>query len=415
MKDFFPIIKSCVYVSMLSLTYYFRGYEANESYGYRQLDVSVFYIFILSLTVFFGSYLFSIKYKKPSDYFLILYGMIIVIPYGVLHHVFDSGEIKFFVNVLVIILPFFSVLVLCKLDFKLSTVSIVSQDKLMRFILIMAAIVVVHLLINPPSAASFSLADSYTRRLEARDVYGSRTLAAYASSIVMNGVLPLAVFCGLLRGKTRYVLTAAAFYAAIYYIYGVKAPLMYMLFSALFAYSIRRPNGLAIFFNSVYYVFALMFIIAWFEFCFFDYSLIEDYLIRRVYYGGAYLVGAYFDALNTSDFSWIVGLQLEKSASMYIGEDFLGLPGLNANTNTFLYYLVQYGFPGYFFSIALVGVFLLFLNSLRIRNDIFIFLSLMYTVLILEQSATTALLSSGVGIMVILFYFCRVDKSRCVY
>jgi hypothetical protein len=411
MRKISSTIKSLIYVLIIAVTYYFRGYQANEHYGYRQLDVSAFYVFVLLLTVIFGSYLFGIKYKKPSDYFLLLYGMIVVIPYGVMHNLFNGGEVEIFANWVVILLPFLSVLALCNLELKLPKVSIVSPDKLLRFILALAAIVVVCLLVNPPSTASFSLLDSYTRRLEARDVYGGETLSAYMSGIVMNGVLPLIVFFGVLRRDAIYIAAGVLFYAGVYYIYGVKAPVMYMLFSGVFAYYLRRPNGSAIFYNSIYYIFVSMFVLAWVEFCLFDYSFVEDYLIRRIYYVGVYLVGAYFDALSMQDFSWAIGLAVEKSPSIYIGEDFLGLPGANANTNTFLYFLLQYGLPGYFFSIGLVSGFLFLLNSLRFRSDIFAYLSLMYAVLILEQSATTALLSSGVGVMFLLFYFSRNNKS----
>jgi hypothetical protein len=228
----------------------------------------------------------------------------------------------------------------------------------------------------------------------------------------MNGLLPLMVFIGILRRKFAYILTGLIFYVVVYYLYGVKAPVLYMLFSGGFAYFLRRSSGFAAFYKSIYYMLLSIFIFAWIEFWVFDYSLVEDFVVRRIYYVGSYLIGAYFDALSSTDFSWMSGLVIEGPASMYIGEDFLGLPGANANTNTFLYFLLQYGIFGYLFSIALVGVVLLLLNSLRSKSDVFVFLSLMYAVLVLEQSATTALLSSGIGVISTFFFFSCVNKDR---
>lgn len=405
------LAKSVLYVLIIAITYYFEGYPANYYMGYRQIDISESYLLVLLVMIVFGAYLFGRKYKNPSDFFLILYGMIVIIPYGVLHTIYSSGGDDIWQNIFLIFLPFSSVLVFCSNKLNIPNVTLISQNKLMRLILALSVITVGTLLINPPSTASFSLLDSYTRRLEARDVYGSGTLLAYMSTIVMNSMLPLMVFCGVLQNEFKYILISVLLYVGFYYIYGVKAPIMYILFSCVFAYYSRRYGGLYDFYNTIYYIFVSFFILAWIEFALFGYSYVEDYLIRRVYYVGSYLSATYFDTLSVADFSWIYGLTVDKAASMYIGEDFLGLPGTNANSNTFLYFLLQYGFPGYIFSIMLVTGVLLLLNSLRFKTNVFVFLSLLYAILILEQSATTALLSSGVGVLTILFYFSRANEN----
>ncbi len=405
------LAKSFVYVILIAVTYYFKGWSANEYMGYGQIEISESYLLLLLILIVFGSYLFARKYKKPSDFFLILYGMIVIIPYGVLHAVYGGRAEDIWLNFFLILLPFSSVAAICSKKLHIPKVTIISQNRLMGLLLAVSAITVGVLLVNPPASASFSLLDSYGRRLEARDVYGSGTLLAYMSSIVMNSILPLMVFFGVSQKKFTYMLAGVILYIGFYYIYGVKAPIMYILFSCVFAYCLKRPGGLSVFYNSLYYIFASIFILAWIEFMLIDYSFFEDYLIRRVYYVGSYLIGAYFDSLSVAGFSWVFGLETDKSASMYIGEDFLGLTGANANSNTFLYFLLQYGFAGYIFSIVLVsGVFLL-LNSLRFRSNVFVLLSLMYAVIILEQSATTALLSSGIGILTILFYLSRVNEN----
>jgi hypothetical protein len=405
------LAKSLMYVLMISSTYYFFGYQNNESYGYGQIHVGSAYILMCALVVIFGVYLFRREYEKPSDYFLLLYGMVVLIPYSLLYDVWGGFSA---VNFIAVLVPFFGVMIFCRVRLKISPVTVVSEEVLVKFLLLLSVFAVVALLINSPVSSSFSLVDSHVRRLESRELYGTRTFVAYVSSIVMNCMLPLMFFWGVLRSRVVFVAFSIFLYIGFYYIYGVKAPLIYMFFAGGFAYFLRRRGGEIKFFNIIYYMFLSMFVLAWVEFWLFGYSYVEDYLIRRIFYVGSYLVGAYLQVISGTDFSFATGLLVSKSASMYVGEDFLGLSGLNANTNAFLYLLLQYGLGGYLCAITLVGVVLVYLNSLCLRSEVFVFISLMFGVLVLEQSVTTTLLSSGIGVLLVLFYFSRKRENNRV-
>lgn len=403
---FFPLIKSLAYALMISSTYYFFGYFSNEGYGYGQIQVDGFYVLTFFFALLFGYYLFGRNYEKPSDYFVLLYGMIVLIPYSLLHDIRGEATV---ISILTVALPFLGVMFLCGLNLKLSTVAVVPELSIIRLISIFSILVAALLILNPPITASFSLGDSHLRRLEARELYGNRTMISYMSSIVMNGMLPLVVFWGVLRGRYSFIFVSVFVYSIFYYIYGVKAPLVYMFFAGGVGVCLRQDRGEVKFFGLIYYSIFLLFVVSWVEFYFFGYSYVEDYLIRRVFYVGSYLVGTYLQAMGSVDVSLLNGLLVPKAASMYVGEGFLGMPGLNANTNTFLYFLLQFGLPGYFLSIVLVGAVLAVLNNLRPMDEIFLFISLMFGVLVLEQSVTTTLLSSGTGILLVLFYFSRKD------
>ena len=405
------LAKSLMYVLMISSTYYFFGYPNNESYGYGQINVDVAYILMCALVVMFGAYLFYREYERPSDYFLLLYGMIVLMPYALLYDVWGGFSAVNFITVLV---PFFGVMIFCRVRLRVLPVIVVSEEGLVKFILLLSMFAVVALLINSPVSSSFSLVDSHVRRLESRELYGTRTFVAYMSSIVMNCMLPLMFFWGVLRSRVVFVVFSIFIYVGFYYIYGVKAPLMYMFFVGGFGYFLKKRGGEIKFFNIIYYMFLSMFVLVWVEFWLFGYSYVEDYLIRRIFYVGSYLVGAYLQVIGGADFSFATGLLVSKSASMYVGEDFLGSSGLNANTNAFLYLLLQYGLGGYLCAITLVGVVLVYLNSLCLRSEVFVFISLMFGVLILEQSVTTTLLSSGIGVLLVLFYFSRKRENNRV-
>lgn len=409
MRGILALIESTAYVLSLVCIYYFHGYQSNEYYGYGQIKTDFQYLLILLTAILFASFVIGRKYRRPSDYFLLLYGLVVIVPYATLSDIFGKSGHIIFINLILIVIPFFYVLFFCSLNFKLPDVSLISENMLTRMILFASVLTIVMLFLNRPPEASFSLAESYVRRLEARDLYGSGTFQSYLSSMMMNGALPLFVFIGILKHKINYLLFGLFLYSGFFYIYGVKAPIVYMIFSGMLAYYSRSENGERKFYAKTSLILLVCFFLAWIEFFLFGYSYIEDYFVRRLFYVGSYLDGAYFGLINTGDFSWISGLLVptSKSISMYMGEDFLGLPGANANTNTFLYFLAQYGFFGYLFVLLFVGIVLSFLNSLASKNKVFILISVMYSILLLEQSATTALVSSGIGLLSGLYFLTK--------
>lgn len=404
MKYIVNLLKSVIYISSLFGIYYIHGYYSNEYYGYGQISIDFESIIVLLIAVVFASFLIGKEYRKPSDYFLLLYGLIVMVPYSIFHSIWKN-DFGVGYGLVIISIPFFCIFSICGFDFKASRPSFISERLLTKIILLFSVMAFMALLLNRPATASFSLADSYVRRLEARDVYGSGTFYAYIASIVMNGVLPLLAFVGVMQRRFFFIFCGLLLYVGFFYIYGVKAPIVYMFFSGAFAYSLNKSGSENKFYNVIYYLLVSCLIVSWIEFFLFDYSYLEDYIIRRIFYVGSFIVGAYFELINSNEFSWISGFATHDSISMYVGENVIGVPGENANTNTFLYFLTQSGIPGYVFVICLVGFFLCLLNSLRAGNKLFVLFSLLYSMLILEQSATTALLSSGIGLLSMFYYF----------
>lgn len=407
MRYIVDLFKSMIYISSLLGIYYFHGYHSNEYAGFKQINFNFESVVALLISTVFSSFLIGKKYKKPSDYFLLLYGLIVIVPYSILHSVW-GGDYGAFYGLMIVFIPFLCILIICKINFRAPRITVFSESFMTRMILILSFMAVMALLLKRPATASFSLLDTYDRRLEARDVYGSGTFYAYIASIIMNGVLPLLAFVGVMRRRFYLIFSSFLLYVAFFYMYGVKAPIVYIFFAGAFAYSLRKSGDDNNFYDVIYYLLIACLAVAWLEFLFFDYSFLEDYFIRRIFYVGSYIIGAYFELISYNSFSWVSGFSTSDSISMYVGENVIGSPGENANTNTFLYFLAQFGLPGYIFSIVLVGFFLCLLNSLKINNKLFVLFSLLYSMLILEQSATTALLSSGIGLLSIFYYFSKV-------
>lgn len=416
-KETLFVVKSIVLYVCLFLVYYNYGYYSNAKYGYQQLDITDFCLLDVLLLFVLGFFVFRKSYKKPVDFFSLLYSLVVLVPYLALHGIWGRYRLDFIFDFILLLFPVLGVVYLSKIKLPLLWLgkdNKKSDDKLLVaccLLLVASILTILFLLYQAPASASFTLHDSYIRRLDTREVYGYRTILAYLSSIVLNGCLPFFVFCGVVYRNNILVFLSLVMFVIFYYIYGFKSPLIYMFVAGVFA-AYSKNNRLHVFFEMIFFLIVSLFFVAGLEFLLFDYSYVEDYFLRRVFYVGSYLVGAYFEVFNSDEVSWISGLDMQKSASMYVGEDFLGDIDLNANSNTFVYYLIQYGLLGYFGVVVLVGVVFSIFTQLSKRNSVYTYFSFIYAILILEQSATTALLSSGVGVLAIVVYLVMCTNMR---
>ncbi|MGI2027324.1 hypothetical protein, partial [Endozoicomonas acroporae] len=119
-----------------------------------------------------------------------------------------------------------------------------------------------------------------------------------------------------------------------------------------------------------------------------------------------YIISAYFDFITSSypmDWNLLTGIRINDPVVFVVGEQFLEMPGLNANTNTFIYSLAGGGIIQYFKSMITVALVFGFLDMRyeSSRNPMLIFVGFLYAILITEQAATTALVSSGVALLLI--------------
>lgn len=405
------LVRPIIYLIGLISIYYFKGYSSNEYMGFNQLDFDLFSLFSVFVVVFYFLFFLRKPVYKPSDIFIGFYGLIVFTPYVALHGVWGRDEFSYLIDLVMLLFPVLGVVVIRLIKFKSFRFYCFREIFVLYLIIILSILVVFYLIFNSPTSASFSLLDSYTRRIEARELYGSGTFISYFSSMVMNGVLPALAFLGVVSRRVFIAFFPLVLFLCFYYIYGVKAPLLYIFLSYVFAV-FYTCYSVSSFFKFIFTMIIVSFVVAWIEFAFMGYSFLEDYLIRRVYYGGSYLIGAYFELFDSESFSRLTGLGDRASASMYVGEEYLGRDNLNANTNTFLYYLIQYGYLGYFMSVISVGFIFSFFDTLYKKNKLFLYLSFIYTLLILEQSFTTALLSSGIGVLAILYLFVKPEASK---
>jgi len=96
-------------------------------------------------------------------------------------------------------------------------------------------------------------------------------------------------------------------------------------------------------------------------------------------------------------------------ATYYIGEKYMGNSIINVNTNAFLYAFLANGLLGYIFSGLFVSIILVAFDRLyrSTQNPSYLFLGFIYGLLVIEQAFSTAMISSGVGL---LFLFTLLEK-----
>ena len=93
----------------------------------------------------------------------------------------------------------------------------------------------------------------------------------------------------------------------------------------------------------------------------------------------------------------------------YIGSEYIGNYETNANTNTFLYFLLKFGIIGYLINVIVVSGILFFLDSIYLKNKSYIvlFTGIFFSILICESSFTTTLFTSGLLIFILFSYYTK--------
>ncbi|WP_152687708.1 hypothetical protein [Pseudomonas fildesensis] len=393
------------------ISYGLQLQKDNEYIGYVNINLDMPYL----SRVVFGIILLGIilpkKIIRPSDFFAFLYGFFVLLPYVLLSSV--RGEVPFAEFVV-----FFMTLVLPLLLIKLMILTmpvirvpgILTQGSVIFVLCLFVAVGIMVALSNPTPSAGFDFSNVYERRLEGRDIFISGSLFSYLSAANINGFSPFIAFWACWKKKYWLLVVPILCWLTFFYLLGVKAPLLFICVAALLGMAANKAKIVS-FISYIYWLVMAAFCIFAIEYSLNGYSYVADYFIRRSFAVPPWVMSSFFEFMSSDNTSWSLlnGALEDKPISLLIGEDFLGMDGLNANTNAFIYSLGAGGIPLYFLTIALVGVVFLILDSaFSVKNNpSFICLGFSYAILVIEQAATTALLSSGIGMLIALMIFSK--------
>jgi hypothetical protein len=408
-----------IYLWAIIHTYDFQLAEANAYAGMHPWEMTIagwIYLSVISLFLFF---IISRLKGYPSDFFVIFYSVFPIISFSTLTS--TSGKISDFIllpSLIIIIFPLVVVIMVLWVFPKIKWRGIVSPKIIDKVLLGILFLAIGYSYVNSPKSAGFDILSSYDRRLEGREIYAAGSLIAYALMMCMNGFVPYLAFRGAIKRQCSLIFIAFGAVIFFYWLLGVKAPIAYAVLGCLVGY-LTKFNYQKYFVKYFLIGFMGLYFIVLLEWLFFNnYSITADYGFRRLFAGQAEIQGYYLDFLlvNTPPFwSFFSGVHDQSfSATYYIGSTYLGNPDTNANTNAFLYAIVSNGIIGYAVATIFVAFFLVILDRLyqSTQNPSYILIGFVYGYLLTEQAFSTAMVSSGVGLMFLLTFLEKYEPYK---
>lgn len=265
------------------------------------------------------------------------------------------------------------------------------------------------LVISIKMPLEFGFDSSYERRTLGYEVITGAY--AYLFSICMNGIAPYLAFLSILRRNYFYFILSFVFVIFCFGFIGVKAPILYVCFFAFLGFFIRKVD-----FNLSYFILKLVFFILVFatiEYLIFNFSWIADLIVRRAFVVVAQNQLYFIDYfLNYFDFyDWLFGRG--GNITYIIGDMYHNIPNTNANVNALLYEIGRNGIFGYIIMLLFLVFFFSFLDYiyLKYNNKDILGIGILYIILLLEQSYSTAFITSGVFVITILTFLTINNKE----
>lgn len=262
------------------------------------------------------------------------------------------------------------------------------------------------------SDASFGLDDVYERRISGRDKFAENIVSAYLLQMSSNVFAPLLAFLSVKDGKKFGLALAVIFAIFSFWILGLKSPMLNICLLISLGYLLKSGKypQLARWFLQA---FAGVMLLAVLEMYFYDKSILADYGIRRAGLVSSMIQAYFIDAMSYKDWyvSMLRGIDIDgfSTPAYFVGAMYFGNEMTNANTNAYIHELALWGLPGYFFITIIMTSFLILLNTLYSHYGLVeaFALSAIAGLLLIEQAFSTMMVSSGIGIglvLCLLFY-----------
>lgn len=400
-----------IYQTDIAIINNYEGYEP------LNLSISVFSIIFAGLIIVFFSIPKNIK--VPSDFFLLIYSIFVLLS-AVLFSTSTQllDEIDIILLFLILYIPLAIVFFFRKLRFQFTSVEIITYKLKIRILIIWIVVSTLIAYQMGSGIGSFDFVSLYDRRLEGRDIFKGGAFISYIISIAINGITPLFAFVGICKKRSLFIIIALLSSVFDFWLLGLKSPFANVLFFTLLGYLFRKKIDQSL---SMYLIYIFIFIcsISIIEYYFWNISVVSQLIVRRIFVVQAEVQSFYFDAIKiflSKDFGKFVnGYSLNTNYSditYFIGYNYLNNSATNANSNSFLYFFLKKGILGYMLNFIVVGLFFMIIDNLYIKKKEpeYLFLGCLYSILLTEQSYTTAMVSSGIFLILILSLITKLNK-----
>lgn len=393
--------------AMALVTYNVQLQYTNAYKGFLPIEMDSNYLF---WSLFFLSLLgiaIPKNIEKPSDIFLLIYSLFVIISYILFYT--SASKIHFFdfiFNLIILLIPFLIVLFLRSNKSKFEIKFNINPDFVLIVLVAASVFSVVLSWSLVGSSGGLNIDDTYVRRLNGREIFQAGSFVAYLNMMTMNGITPFLAFVGGLLNRKIFAILALLFTVSFFYTIGAKAPFALAVLAYVMGLAVRYKN-LKLLLRSIFIIISMLFIAFIIEFYFNYRSEVVEYFFRRVLVVPGFDTQLYMNLIFEPGYSnWdpISGLKSDLDASYLVGLTFFNNIETNANTNAFIYALAANGYVGYIVIVLFVVGFFKALDALYegSGNVGYFYIGFLYSFLLTEQAATTAFVSSGVGILFLL-------------
>ncbi len=404
----FQWILSLIVIAVTTLIVYEMQLQYSNAYiGFLPLSyANSFGLVVPALIIVLGMSMPK-SITKPSHLFYVVYGTFVILSYILFARAAkDINILSFSISLILLIIPNIIIYLITSFKWRAPININMNPDVVMMIVFGIAATGAYITFFNAGSSSGLSVEDMYVRRLEARDIFQSGSLLAYFNVITMNGINPFLAFLGGLTRRHWVAACSLIFGFVSFYSIGAKQPLVFIMLSYAVGVGLRSGKT-ASFFKVIFLLTIIFFAVFLIEYWESGFSTVAEYFFRRIYAIPGFEVQLYMELLFEDGgnlWSPMSGIKSDLGATFLIGLLFEGNMNANVNTNAFTIALANGGYPLYFATTVLVGSFMKLLDALYEANGNagYMYLSFIYSFLLVEQSATTALVSSGVALLLVL-------------
>lgn len=364
------------------------------------------------------------KFERPGDVILWYLYVVCILPYGVLTVLLAQDE-TLRTGVYALVLPFMALAACCRLtpQIKLRLDAPLDRRVVIPALGVLAAVATAFFWILFKPSISFDLYSVYDRRLDARETSGSGTLLSYSLAALSAFVAPVLISFGCFTRK--YLLYGLAGIVALLFVFfydGTKASLFLPLALITVGAATRLRAFSPIFLLASILLLALTASAAellW------DAAFLNEIVVRRVFVVPVYLFHSFIEFFSVRGFlffsdvkglSGLISSTRSDSASILVGEDYLGSAGLNANIGSISYGYAEMGILGGWLFAACIYFYILGMDAVRHRYSKTILFPLAFAVALRfsEQAFQTSLISGGL-FFILLFLLMTKDEQPAVH
>jgi hypothetical protein len=169
--------------------------EVNDYMGYRAFSIDLPYLISAASGLCVTGLFMPHKIRRPSDFFLLLYGLFVLMPYAVLYPSrIEVLPFDFMLYFSALAFPMVVVRIASAATFSVKIPGLIDQRFIVWVIVFLCAAGLAYALSNAPNSASFDLENSYDRRIEGRGIFHPGTVGAYLNMAITNGFAPFLAF-----------------------------------------------------------------------------------------------------------------------------------------------------------------------------------------------------------------------------